>query len=187
MKKKSKLQKDYNGLKLGSLKIESFTGFRDNAGAIFNSTCECGNKREISSRSIRRGIERNYNLSCGKCEYSERLIHLDSEDLALTYLFNMYKGKTKNKLKLEFELSKEEFKILTKKNCYYCNTEPKQVCFTENRKNKYIYNGIDRIDSNKGYEINNVLPCCGFCNRMKLNHTLDAFKEQIKKIYNNLF
>jgi hypothetical protein len=27
--------------------------------------------------------------------------------------------------------------------------------------------GLDRVDSSKGYELNNVVPCCGACNRHK--------------------
>ena len=47
----------------------------------------------------------------------------------------------------------------------------------------YLYSGIDRIDSNLGYLENNVVPCCKFCNFMKLNLTTEDFLNRIAKIY----
>ena len=45
---------------------------------------------------------------------------------------------------------------------------------------------MDRIDSNKGYEIDNVRPCCWSCNYMKNNLNENEFYDKIKKIINNL-
>jgi hypothetical protein len=47
------------------------------------------------------------------------------------------------------------------------------------------YNGIDRIDSNLGYEINNCIPCCGTCNYMKNTMTPKDFLKKIEIIYLN--
>ena len=50
--------------------------------------------------------------------------------------------------------------------------------------NELIYvDGIDRIYSTKGYSVNNCVPCCTMCNKMKLNYSLEDFKTQISKIY----
>ena len=46
--------------------------------------------------------------------------------------------------------------------------------------------GIDRKDNNKGYTNDNCVPCCGFCNKMKMDHSIDEFYSQIIRIYNNL-
>lgn len=46
-------------------------------------------------------------------------------------------------------------------------------------------NGIDRIDSTKGYSADNCVPCCSKCNRMKLDHSIEDFKNHISKIYNH--
>lgn len=45
--------------------------------------------------------------------------------------------------------------------------------------------GIDRLDNSKNYTTENCVPCCGCCNRMKMDLTLPFFIEQIKRIYNN--
>jgi hypothetical protein len=56
-------------------------------------------------------------------------------------------------------LTKEEFGCILKNPCYYCNKS------LENESG-YGY-GLDRIDNSKGYAVDNVLPCCGSCNRTR--------------------
>lgn len=51
----------------------------------------------------------------------------------------------------------------------------------------YINNGIDRIDNNKGYTIDNVVPCCKMCNQAKNDYTLQEFQDWVEKIYNKMF
>ena len=83
--------------------------------------------------------------------------------------YNIYKKGAK-KRGLDFTLSKEEFYDLTSKPCEYCG-ELQQ------------YNGIDRIDSTKGYNKNNCVPCCEMCNKMKLDYSKENFINHIEKIY----
>jgi hypothetical protein len=58
--------------------------------------------------------------------------------------------------KINFELTKEQFVEIVIKPCYYCEII-QDKCF----------NGIDRMDSSKGYELNNCVSCCQECNTMK--------------------
>lgn len=36
---------------------------------------------------------------------------------------------------------------------------------------------IDIIDNNKGYIVDNIIPCCIVCNRAKGNMSLEEFEE----------
>ena len=83
--------------------------------------------------------------------------------------FGMYKSKAKVKNQL-FLLTFEEFENLIKENCYYCG------CIGN------PYNGIDRKDSKKGYEIDNSVACCWICNRMKSAYSLEEFIDKCRKI-----
>lgn len=91
---------------------------------------------------------------------------------------------------LEYTLTREEFIKLTSSNCFYCGSEPKNICKSLSSKGKYgnngdyIYNGIDRIDQNKGYIIENCVPCCKTCNWAKGEKTLEEFMIWIKNIVN---
>lgn len=46
---------------------------------------------------------------------------------------------------------------------------------------KYV-NGIDRIDSSKGYSDDNCVSCCSMCNLMKNNYSVYDFLNHINKI-----
>lgn len=97
--------------------------------------------------------------------------------------YKTYIGKTIGSIKIEdidlskpnrnipFNLTLEQINDLCSKPCFYCN---KERCL-----------GIDRLNNSKEYSIDNCVPCCGSCNRMKMDLTLPFFLEQIKKIYLN--
>lgn len=85
----------------------------------------------------------------------------------------------------EFNLTEEETVKLFKDNCHYCGESP------SNRTGKQIgkivpTNGIDRKDNSIGYSIDNCVPCCKYCNKMKLYHSYEDFTSHILKIANNL-
>lgn len=77
---------------------------------------------------------------------------------------------------LEWTISREDFEILITKPCEYClelfpNTG----------------SGLDRKDSNLGYIITNVVPCCVRCNKMKNMYlTYDEMKMIWKVRLNNM-
>lgn len=88
-----------------------------------------------------------------------------------------------------FELTKEQFKELTKQNCWYCGQEPAQIKRGYGHAPKdayYLYNGIDRVDNEVGYTEANCIPCCGRCNRMKNVLHAEDFIIHIRKIARNL-
>lgn len=91
----------------------------------------------------------------------------------LEHIETYYKQYTSGALKrsLKFELTMEHFTSLISKPCYYCNHQKEGEA-----------NGIDRMDNEKGYIIDNCLPCCEMCNRMKHVYHFDFFLEKVKQI-----
>jgi hypothetical protein len=55
------------------------------------------------------------------------------------------------------------------------------------RTHEYAYNGIDRVDNFKGYEIDNCVPCCYICNYAKRDMSKDQFLAWVKRIYMNQY
>ena len=106
---------------------------------------------------------------CGECKRCQN----ESQERR----YNIYKKNAK-KRNIDFNLTKEEFYNITSKPCYYCND------YSNNDINNKLYNGVDRIDSSIGYEINNVVPCCDICNKMKLDYSKEFFINHINKIAN---
>ena len=75
-------------------------------------------------------------------------------------------------------------KKISQLNCAYCDTKPNiQDKFMKNH--NLFRNTIDRIDSTKGYSIDNCVAACWKCNKMKLDYTIDEFESWIIKVYNN--
>ena len=86
--------------------------------------------------------------------------------------YTEYKACAKRR-ELEFKLSFEEFCKIRDGECFYCgmNTLP---------------NGVDRMDNALGYLIGNVVSCCGDCNSMKNDKTVQSFIEKCKLIANRI-
>jgi hypothetical protein len=80
-----------------------------------------------------------------------------------------------NKIK-EMTITIEEYMTLLSNPCYYCNNQISNL-------QEETGIGLDRIDNDSGYTIDNVLPCCGFCNGIRGNRlTVDETKVAITAI-----
>jgi len=137
--------------------------------------CDCGNEKVV--RGVHLRDERT--KSCG-CISRERVI-LPFGQAAFNQLFLHCKHSAKRR-DLSFELTKEDFSFLTKMNCHYCGIIPAQIKYKKKGNGVYIYNGLDRVDNNKGYILGNVVPCCGICNSMKRVMTTSEFREHLLRI-----
>lgn len=84
---------------------------------------------------------------------------------------------------LKFELTQENFAALSQGNCHYCGSEPRQKFQTSDAATPYTYNGIDRVDNSRGYHVDNCVPCCKICNKMKSALSEQEFKEHVAKIF----
>ncbi len=60
----------------------------------------------------------------------------------------------------QWTITEDEFYILLKEECYYCNGQ------IGDRKTQGG-SGLDRIDNDVGYTLTNVLPCCTICNKTR--------------------
>jgi len=89
--------------------------------------------------------------------------------------YSKYKLRAINKLKMDFELTIEEYDNIINDICYICGKE----------NNINHQNGIDRIDNSIGYIIDNVETCCGECNFMKNNYNFIDFLNKCFMIYEN--
>jgi hypothetical protein len=70
--------------------------------------------------------------------------------------------------------------VLTQSDCHYCGVQPER---TLRKYTQFRWNGIDRIDSSKGYVDGNVVPCCKTCNELKSDKSREEFLAQIEAIH----
>ena len=195
-KTKGVYKKDLKGLRFGRVTVLEFShmGGVDDHVSFWKCLCDCG--KEFSTRGVHLSngtttscgcYVREVNSKRGKDTFKNNLRgYIEAKrkpagESSRNHLFYLYKYKAEKK-GLEFSLSLEEFSRLTKMNCRYCGAEPSQVKLQKGV-NPYIYNGLDRIDSSKGYALGNVAPCCGHCNVAKLDKSEDEFAEWIVRAY----
>jgi len=171
------------GQKFGSLTVlSSIEDSNKHNQSIWECQCDCGIIKTISGVDL----VNQHTKSCGCLRY---LKHKKGA-VGFRRLLNNYKKSAKNR-NLKFSITEEKFKKLTSSNCYYCGESPSNIKHNHSKTthgiehSKYIYNGIDRKDNNKGYTIENCVPCCGICNKMKSTMNIDNFLNQINKIKDN--
>lgn len=73
---------------------------------------------------------------------------------------------------LEMGLSPTEFAEIVVRPCEYCGDLSESM-------------GIDRINNDHGYSLDNVAPCCSTCNFMEKTHSRDHFIAHVNKIANH--
>ncbi len=152
------------------------SAYKDKWGSTYwYCQCTCG------ELFIRKGtaIARNRIKSCGCI----RRLHdkLPQGMSEFNRLVRVYKKHARIR-NLSYNLSNDEFYVLTKQNCYYCNQEPSSRLKSEYSSGDYIYNGVDRINNSIGYELDNCVPCCKICNAMKASMNVDYFIDKCKAI-----
>jgi hypothetical protein len=70
---------------------------------------------------------------------------------------------------LPFDITYEQFLSFWQKPYSYCGDTINTI-------------GIDRVDNTKGYEMGNLVACCGACNRMKMADTKEDFISRCRRI-----
>lgn len=168
------------GKRFGRIVITAFVGIKNRA-TIWEYTCDCGIVKTEQGNYLNAGRIQ----SCG-CLRNERIGALKRGEWgasAKKRLLAMYKKGAKRR-ELVWGLSNEQFYNLTQLPCHYCGCLPFNTTekISPNSYGHFTFNGIDRINDNIGYEINNCVPCCHPCNLAKNTHTYDSFLEWIKRM-----
>lgn len=182
---------DLIGHKYTRLTVKKECSFKIKNEYTWECICDCGKIINITTRQLR--TDNVKSCGCLKKDHikSVGLKNRKSKGLSgLNNLYSRYKRSAK-KRGVEFDLDLDTFTLLTKCPCYYCGTLPSQKITPTSRTSSglehasYVYNGIDRVDSNIGYVPNNMLPCCKVCNYAKLEMSIQEFKEWIKRVHSN--
>ncbi len=151
--------KDRVGEKFGKLTI-----IHRVKGGYFCS-CECGGTTEVLDPNW--GVTKSCSRSCGADK-------LPSGIAAKNAVLLGYKRQAVVTNR-EWGISDQRFFDLTKCNCHYCGRAPASISVCGKTTGQFVYNGVDRKDNALGYVEGNVLPCCGFCNRLKRHHSYKEF------------
>lgn len=145
--------------------------------------CDCGNITVVRGLELRSG----HTKSCG-CLYQETIARMSKANRLPKgeASFNALIGGMKRHAKdgdRVWSLTRKQVRELTKQSCRYCGAEPAQIHRLSGINGYYTYNGLDRVDNEQGYEIDNVVPCCGICNKLKGTMSIQEFLDKIEQIY----
>ena len=140
------------------------------------SNCIRCNCELIPKKNWYKSFEPKHYYVCIKCAVKESLKyrHDNSQtsrkyDKSIKGLYNGYKHSATRRSRM-FSLTINEFAGIISQPCYYCGE------LQEN------FNGIDRINNSKDYILDNCVPCCNICNKMKMIATETQFINKCKQI-----
>ena len=124
--------------------------------------CDCGNFITIVNKSLKRG--ETTSCGCFQAELAKQTIKNAVRSIT------KYDAKTASARSVWYfyskELSFDDFLELSQQNCFYCGVEPTNIRnVRKNNNDIFMYNSLDRINSNLGHTKNNILPSCLVCNR----------------------
>lgn len=139
----------------------------------YECICTCGKTKLVRATHLTTGAVK----SCG-CGQMAAAWSANGEGI-FNAMYYRYGIQAKNR-GYRFDITKEEFRVLIAKNCHYCGGEPSNIFKAVKR--TLVYNGIDRIDNQLGYAIDNCVPCCKVCNRAKREMTHPEFVDWIKRL-----
>jgi len=163
--------------------------------------CDCGNEKIVTVNRLRTGNT----ISCG-CARKELCAKISKISVEKGIISGRIKTPEMATAKIVYcnryidgNLTFEQFLELSQQNCFYCGKEPSNTTnyysykSANNRYSKerqllgnFTYNGLDRIDSNKLHNLDNVVPCCLPCNKAKLDRNINDFIKWIDVTYDHI-
>lgn len=155
---------------------------------------ECGDTYSVWGANLRSGLsKRCTKCGCGhghQAQKGQTRTKRSSQESAHHYIYLVLR-KSARKRGLSWSLSEDNVKILLTANCTYCGIPPGLPCsplahyqLSQKRTAEatFLRNGIDRIDSSKGYEPANVVTACEECNMGKSDRSTDDFLEWVHRV-----
>lgn len=175
------------GTKFERLEVLRSVQKRNRNSQRFLCRCDCGNEIEVDYSALRRGQTKS--CKClGVARRREVLMHADRSETAKRGYYAKWKNLvSKRKKPTVMELSYEEWLPLISSNCYYCGKPPNKIFVPDPKKNRsdcipFHHHGIDRKDNDRGYVLDNCVPCCRDCNFAKRTLNDTQFLELAKQI-----
>lgn len=157
--------------------------------SFWRCQCECGTIKILASVALTGGSSTS--CGCRRAEAAaenikishERRIKYTPQEASARRAFKNYGA--------DGYLSFEDFYELSQLNCFYCDVPPSNMQKSENLSENFIkngnffYSGLDRVDSSKPHSIDNILPCCMYCNKSKCAMSMLQFTNHIERMVCN--
>jgi hypothetical protein len=187
--RKHKPPPDWNGRVFGRLTVVQFHGISELGKRKWRCRCVCDREVVCLAEALASGNTQS--CGCLRDENRRKRKGIKLPQLSIGYglaarnsVIAWYRVHAKEGGRT-WNLTTEEAERLFQSRCHYCGISPSQVCTSSKLNGSYTYNGIDRVDSSKGYEISNVVPCCRQCNWAKNDTPYDEFLDWVERVSRN--
>ncbi len=167
---------DLSGKSFGRWTVFCRGGTDKNGHVKWRCACVCGLEREVSGCHLKSGATK----SCG-C-LARELSSLPRGVAAANSAFKEYVFGAARR-GIEFALTVDEFLSLSSSGCSYCGSAPTRIKTTASNTGEFLCNGIDRVDNEAGYTVENCVSCCATCNRAKLAMSKSEFLAWVDRLY----
>lgn len=190
------MQENLIGQKFGRLTIKALANFNKHHQRRVLCLCECGKEKIVLVNKLK--TEQTNSCGCLRLENASKQLagatehnpkikgKSDPQTATAKIVFRRYS---------DGDLSFDNFLSLSQRHCFYCGAAPSnKTNYYITKKSKYskerqvlgyfTYNGLDRVDSKRPHNIDNVVPCCIYCNKAKLDRTQEEFYAWVAKVNN---
>jgi hypothetical protein len=175
MKQKTILKQ---GNKINRLTVLEFSHIGNHNRKYFKFKCDCGKEKIILGSLVVSGNTK----SCGCLSIEVKKSKLLPNNMGvIRQIILGYKRHAKDR-GFCFNLSESQVIKLISEKCYYCGLPPSNKKTTKNHTGLF-YSGIDRVDSDKDYDIDNCVSCCEQCNKAKRDISIEQFKDWIERLH----
>lgn len=152
--------------------------------------CDCGNTKVVKSDELKSGDTK----SCG-CLNDERRKERAHNLYAPLIKYHPSETTARRVWRCNYKdgIIFEDFYRISQLPCHYCGAGPnniqnsarqdKKASQTAKERGDFIYNGLDRVDSSKPHTLDNVVPCCKWCNFAKRERSVEDFETWVEQIY----
>jgi hypothetical protein len=160
------------------LTVVRLVGRNKSGNLLWETQCDCGTLVPASASDLRSGRIR----SCAKCSRRNQKKQ-PVEVVATNQIMANYK-KLAFVRHIPWGLDRRAFARLLKESCHWCGSPPNNQFVLKRTFERYTfpYNGIDRLDNERGYEEANCVPSCHICNWMKKDLSKEEFIDQARRI-----
>lgn len=151
---------------------------RKDPSAFWRCACVCGNEGVVRGHQLRCGQSQ----SCG-CFRKDRARETVSLPKGKSGANRAIANTKSNAARRGYcwKITDDQALATMAMDCVYCGSKPSQV--SRGRNGDFTYSGIDRIDNARGYEVDNIAPCCRVCNTAKMSMSEAEFYSWIERVY----
>ncbi len=183
-----------SGKKFGRLTVVKESQSKKNRESTWDCLCDCGKEKTATRNKLMSGKVK----SCG-CFGKESRASRTSKMTEKRRKYSPMEASAKRVWGGRYsdgDISFQMFLELAAKNCHYCDAPPsgkfseakwdKRRSEDARTKGEFVYNGLDRLNSSLGHNLDNVVTCCKRCNMAKGAMPYQEFLEMVRKIYERL-